>query len=211
MEFQKQKFGTEFNKQAVEMENEALGAWKEEIEQRGVSIAFLVILITVSIVTIVYGSVYIHESEASVDNTVNWPLFWMAMALQQCIIAGLMLATYRFASRECVKKGGSWVCQDRRMGKVKYGVVVGFLVLCSYLVQTGVYNAIATPNVDYWNSIGLIFGSVLVGIGSLIAIGVIAYFVYRSNLKQKKEKEKKNQNQKDEAIEMQAIVQKKER
>jgi len=173
----------DLNKRAVEAENAVQAAFQEEVEQRGLSKAFLAALIVVSIVTIVYGSVYIHESEAKVDDSVNWPLFWMAAALQQCIIGALMLATYRYASRQ-VPTGQSTL-GDRRLEPGKYAFIVISLILCSYLVQAGVYNAIATPNVEHWNSIGLIFGSVLAGVGSLIMIAIIAYFVYRSGLKQK--------------------------
>lgn len=168
----------QLNEELVNRETEVMKKLKKEVDEKGISAALLGVLIFVSIVTITYGSVYIHESDAKNDTEVNWPLFWMAQGLQYLIIAGLALATYKFASRIPVntkEKPGT-----RRLGTGKYVAICVLLFICSTLVSTGVYNAIATPNIEEWKTLGMIFGSVLVGIGGIIAIGLGVYFVKKS-------------------------------
>ena len=112
-----------------------------------------------SVILVVCGSMYVHESIASEDTQINWPLYGLASFMQVVLVIILVRYTYKQAKGG---KGWPWY--------IGFCVVV---VIGISLAQTGLYNAIATPNPSDWATAGQVIGVTLISCGVIVFVGLV--------------------------------------
>jgi cell division protein FtsW (lipid II flippase) len=138
---------------------------KKFVDENEISKLLIAGIFMISIIGIVYGSVYVYECTTKKDDTVNYGLYWSTypfIVLSTLIIA---LTSYRYGKK--------------KIGRTNFWLIVIGLIFIILFAQTGVYNAIATPNDPQWNEAGHILGSIVIVMG-LVFLGLGSFLTYKN-------------------------------
>lgn len=136
----------------------------------GTSFSFVILSFVLAAVTIAYGGLYMHESLAKPDDTINVGLYWATYPVILAAMVGIAWFSVDYGEFKIRKTGGT--------PRGRYILICGCLILVSLFSQVGVYNALTTPNTHELNTLGLILGSIVVGVGVII-FGVAVFLAVK--------------------------------
>lgn len=170
----------------------------QAILEEGTPTTLKIMLFLGAVVALSYGSVYIHECTVKGDTKVNYPMFFMTFPVVLVSMVVIALYAVKYGEGKCwTVVGSDTYKKDSDKKEIKFEIpqedvdgykqhtvsyrryvlvciVMGLLAGSSII---GVFNALATPNDNVWNTLGQIIGGVQLLIG-FACLGFLAWMIY---------------------------------
>lgn len=131
--------------------------------QKLVGGSYLAIFLLSAVACFVYGGMLFHESSTESDTDTNYPLYFMSFLPNVLAVITAAVMSFRYGEGTL---GGDvfWL-----------SVVVCGIILV--VTQAGVFNAIATPNLEGWNDVGYAAGVTILLLGGIFTFCFVALAV----------------------------------